>query len=83
MTDARTVIAIEIAEDDGSWSNGIPAALVKADAILSALNAAGYKVVGREPTEAMVDATEGVGPEVEDTWRAMFDAVPPVTKGEK
>lgn len=44
-----------------------------ADAILSALSAAGYAVVPREPTEAMIVAGEQE-PLMSDAYRAMLAA---------
>ncbi len=54
-----------------------------ADAILSALAGAGYKIVSREPTEAMYDAArysprcDRDDADYDDYWRTMFDAAPP------
>lgn len=43
---------------------------------LSALNSAGLKVLGREPTEAMIGGGD-IGCKLADLWREMFDAAPP------
>jgi hypothetical protein len=61
------------------------------DARIEALAAAGFKVLGREPTEAMVDATDETdvywgywadgrpgGPDA--IWRLMFDAAAPAQR---
>ena len=67
--------------------------LVKAKAAVARLAAAGFKVVGREPTEAMVEIGSDAVYEVVDgydfsvnkmagaeVWRAMFDAAEPQEK---
>ena len=55
---------------------------------LSALAAAGYKILSREPTEAMIEANWGPPSDFSDrlatrAWRAMFDAASPLTDPEK
>lgn len=55
-------------------------------AILSALAAAEYKIVSREPSSQMrraADERRGTGHPHEDIWRAMFDAAPPHPPQEK
>ena len=96
MTDAREVIANTLRP--AMWE---PLPNKMADAILSALNAAGYKVVGRTASDEMLHAyyacMEGSHPtakmnpskylvhnlKASKRWAAMFDAAPPVTKGEE
>ena len=79
-TDARNAII------DGLYRHGFfkggKTPLI-ADAILSALAAAGLKVLAREPTEAMlsphaldmatVHETHGMKNRCEQVWRAMWD----------
>jgi hypothetical protein len=52
------------------------------DARLVALAAAGYKVLGREPTPEMVYAGSAscLDWDQADEWRAMFDAAQPATE---
>lgn len=53
---------------------------------IAALAAAGLKIVGREPTEAMLDAARGIYDLARtpnsDWFRAMFDAAPPLDAGD-
>lgn len=67
---------------DGEW----PYYTGQAHGIIAALAAAGLKIVGREPTEAMLDAARGIYDLVRtpnsDWFRAMFDAAPPLDAGD-
>ena len=89
---AREVM-IAAADDKLADPHTPPNADTVVDAILAALAAAGFKVVGREPTEAMVEIGSDAVYEVVDgydfsvnkmagaeVWRAMFDAAEPQEK---
>lgn len=86
--DAREVIARIVHErsptTESPWSSdGCDFCFDDADAILAALAANQLAVVGREPTDAMVNAGydetcfELSTDQVSDVWRAMFDAISP------
>lgn len=67
---------------DDWWNNHVD----YADKVISALAAAGYKIVSREPTNTMrraADERRGTGHPHDDIWIAMFDAAPPHPPQEK
>jgi len=80
MTDARDVIVLQVLKNQGCGAGGqcdngqVCICARDADAILSALNAAGLVVVPEDPTRKMLQAANQHMMDAEGTWRAMVEA---------
>lgn len=88
MAEAREVIGLHLLGKvkPGKYIVRSEPYFYKADEIIAALAAAGWKVVGREPTMAMRDAPVGVtfvGDPYRHIWQLMFDAAPPTKERER